>query len=259
MNHEGFWGKPTASLDWCETNYTYTPYVAEFWNTITSLWLTILAVFGIYQGVKLHVQPCIHASYLALAVVGVGSALFHGTLLYSCQLLDELPMIYGTLIFLYTIFEFENRTIYTKLFTPVLFSIGTLITILMLTHSDSPQLHQIAYAILVVILTFRAIYITYGTHLLRAEFANFRYLVWYSGLVFASGYICWLTERKLCRNGYVIPWVQLHSFWHLLTGTGTFGLIQLMTYYLLKDRTADVEMRYLFGLIPYFDRRSKKI
>lgn len=24
--HNSFWGKPTASLDWCEVNYVYTPY-----------------------------------------------------------------------------------------------------------------------------------------------------------------------------------------------------------------------------------------
>lgn len=27
---EGYWGKPTATLDWCEENYAVTPYIAEF-------------------------------------------------------------------------------------------------------------------------------------------------------------------------------------------------------------------------------------
>ena len=25
----GFWGRHTASVDWCETNYAVSPYVAE--------------------------------------------------------------------------------------------------------------------------------------------------------------------------------------------------------------------------------------
>ena len=35
---------------------------------------------------------------LSLIIVGIGSWMFHMTLLYHMQLLDELPMIYGTAI-----------------------------------------------------------------------------------------------------------------------------------------------------------------
>ena len=34
--------------------------------------------------------------YIALIVIGLGSILFHMTLRYDMQLLDEIPMIYGT-------------------------------------------------------------------------------------------------------------------------------------------------------------------
>jgi len=256
--HQSFWGVPTASLDWCEVNYAYTPFIAEFWNTITSLWLTVLATFGMYHGLKLKAKKRVHIAYAALGVVGIGSALFHATLLYSCQLLDELPMIYGTLIFLYALLEFEKHTIFDLLFIPLLVSIGVAVTVLMLIHSDSPQLHQVAYAILVFILVFRALYITYRTHITRVEFTNLQYLLWYSAFVFGVGYLLWLTERKLCRNGSVVPGLQFHSFWHILTGTGTFGFIQFITYYLLKDRTTDVELKYLLGVIPYITKRDKK-
>ncbi len=33
----GFWGPRTASVDWCEPNYVWSHYVAEWWNTITSV------------------------------------------------------------------------------------------------------------------------------------------------------------------------------------------------------------------------------
>jgi len=33
----GWWGHPTASIDWCEENYVVSYYIAEFWNTISNL------------------------------------------------------------------------------------------------------------------------------------------------------------------------------------------------------------------------------
>lgn len=260
MGHDHhFWGKPTASLDWCEVNYAITPYVAEFWNTVSSLWLVFLAIFGLYVGRNLNIKLPVQLSYWVLGIVGVGSALFHATLLYSCQLLDELPMIYGTLIFLYTIFEFEKRvTVVERLFVPFLAFVGIAITLLMLTHSENTEIHQFAYAGLVFILVFRSIYLTYKVDIPKSEKDIFHFFLVYSICVFGSGYFFWITERKLCENGYVIPYVQLHSFWHLFTGAGTFGLVQFLTFYRLRDRTNNVEVKYLLGVVPYLDKKNKK-
>jgi dihydroceramidase len=32
-----FWGPITANYDWCEPNYLVTPYIAEFFNALSSL------------------------------------------------------------------------------------------------------------------------------------------------------------------------------------------------------------------------------
>ena len=35
----GYWGNKTNNVPqpWCEADYEVTPYIAEFWNTLTSL------------------------------------------------------------------------------------------------------------------------------------------------------------------------------------------------------------------------------
>ncbi|KAJ1503340.1 hypothetical protein HMI55_002498, partial [Coelomomyces lativittatus] len=48
-------------------------------------------------------------SALCLCLVGLGSFLFHGTLLFQAQMLDELPMIYMQLICLYISIQTECR------------------------------------------------------------------------------------------------------------------------------------------------------
>ncbi len=40
----GYWGSTTSTFDWCEINYEVTIYVAEFWNTLSSLFILLIGV-----------------------------------------------------------------------------------------------------------------------------------------------------------------------------------------------------------------------
>lgn len=89
-----------STVDWCEVNYNVTPFVAEFWNTVSGIAILISAfLFKTYQldrhsnFVKCEAISRLQKIVKLLYVVSVGTMLFHGTLLYPFQLLDELPMI----------------------------------------------------------------------------------------------------------------------------------------------------------------------
>ncbi|KAM0052158.1 putative ceramidase [Helianthus debilis subsp. tardiflorus] len=43
-----FWGPVTSSHEWCEKNYVVSSYVAEFYNTISTIPCILLADGGIY-------------------------------------------------------------------------------------------------------------------------------------------------------------------------------------------------------------------
>lgn len=114
---EGYWGEPTATIEWCEENYEITNYIAEFWNTISNLLMILLPLYGLYWSLKLrskykllkkqqknlNINPyvienlniplAIVSCHVGLIMVGVGSWLFHMTLLYPMQLLDEVHKI----------------------------------------------------------------------------------------------------------------------------------------------------------------------
>lgn len=107
---EGFWGPPTASIDWCEPNYLVSFYVAEWWNTISNFVLFFLGLFGAIVSWKQKLEWRSIILYLCIAGVGLGSAAFHGTLLYSSQLADELPMIIALLILIFILMEMRNTT-----------------------------------------------------------------------------------------------------------------------------------------------------
>ena len=46
----GWWGPATADTDWCEPNYLWTHYIAEFWNTLSSIPIATFALHGIWAG-----------------------------------------------------------------------------------------------------------------------------------------------------------------------------------------------------------------
>ena len=48
----GYWGPPTSTLDWCETNYEVSFYIAEFWNTVTNLSMIIPPIYGMFDSIR---------------------------------------------------------------------------------------------------------------------------------------------------------------------------------------------------------------
>ena len=43
---DGFWLPHTSSFDFCERNYEYSIYIAELWNSLTSIWIMLTGWLG---------------------------------------------------------------------------------------------------------------------------------------------------------------------------------------------------------------------
>jgi hypothetical protein len=97
----GWWGEATADTDWCEPNYQWSHYVAEFWNALSSIPIATFALHGLCQCRQQQLELKFWVSYIGVFVIGLGSVAFHGTLLRWGQVLDEVPMLWASLCFLY--------------------------------------------------------------------------------------------------------------------------------------------------------------
>ena len=101
-------GMPTANVNWCEEDYAVTEYVAEFYNTVSSLMTyCVIGGYGISCYAGDAATRLVAAGYATLLLIGLGSASFHGTLWRSMQLLDELPMLYLIANYLVLSFQLE--------------------------------------------------------------------------------------------------------------------------------------------------------
>lgn len=112
FNHfPAFWGEKTSTLDWCEENYQHSKYIAEFCkcsrvlqgpvlilrsigNSTSNFFFMYIALAGMLDTIRSRVPIRFTVLYGWLFIVGFGSLLFHATLKWSMQLLDEIPMIF---------------------------------------------------------------------------------------------------------------------------------------------------------------------
>ena len=149
----GYWGEVTSTLDWCEENYTIVFYVAEFWNTVSNVLLILLPLFLMYSLVVQRFGVVNILGVFSLSVVGVGSLLFHGTLLYGMQLLDELPMLIAAafLVFHMMTITLSDDSVW-RLVIGLALSVFCALAIAAYLVVNDPLFHEACYGLLVSIL-----------------------------------------------------------------------------------------------------------
>lgn len=91
-----------STIDWCEKNYVVSSYIAEYWNTLSGVAIGLSAIYWrVTSDIWVHrglgnsdvIRNNFVSIYWFLIAVSFGTMLFHSTLLYKYQLLDELPML----------------------------------------------------------------------------------------------------------------------------------------------------------------------
>ncbi|OQR96727.1 alkaline phytoceramidase (aPHC) [Thraustotheca clavata] len=101
----GYWDPVSSTIDWCEPNYVVSYYIAEFWNTISNLSFLVLGFYGLYRSIVLEFEWRFILMYTNVMIVGLGSAMFHGSLTLISQQCDETPMIWSMLIWTYILYS----------------------------------------------------------------------------------------------------------------------------------------------------------
>jgi len=289
---DGYWGPITANVDWCEPNYTHSYYLCEFWNTLSNIPMIFLGFWGMCYAfnigsaaAKSKITPTnafysFSIGYFFLFLVGVGSWMFHMTLLYKYQMLDELPMILGSLVFVYIVMDlhppkecflgegegekqpsgvlgaFHRFMIENKTFRAlVLFLYGLTTSIFMALDTNNPMPMNLSYLGLVLFLVWRCFYLyrscvgdTYAQKIVRYYFKSALAYQLVAG-------ICWMIEKHLCGPLFPLT-AYLHSVWHILAGVGVYQFI-VWTFFLSAHNLSLSPVIRTFAFIPYVSTKEK--
>ena len=234
----GYWGPTTATIDWCEENYVVLPYIADAINTTTNLMFFLLSGIAIYNTIKQRMDQRFVWMAMGFMLVGIGLWLFHMTLRYEYQLLDELPMIYATCIPFWLVFsEFKTQRQLARIGGAIFMAANVLSLVYMYIYKN-PTLHQAAYGVLNAAIILKLMVLT-QQHVTdrHARQQLMKTMYWGVGL-FLLGYVLWNLDIHLCgfwRNlrrsigqpyGFIL---EGHGWWHIFTGSGVY-------YYLVYEQ-----------------------
>ncbi len=201
--HAPYWGSVTASVNWCEPDYVYTPYIAEWWNTLTSFPIFALALYGFFVGLRQGYSKRVLAPLLLMAVVGFGSMAFHGTLQKWGQAIDELAMIWAAAALVFAVFEIDVR-VQRAWLAPAL---------LLYCAAFSAAYFFLPEYFVWFLLSYIALVLTLFAGSLRfcgkAGDKNARLLLVVSAVLYAGGFfLLWLPDKLMCER--VRDW-QFHA------------------------------------------------
>eukprot|EP00762_Andalucia_godoyi_P008448 ANDGO_05754.mRNA.1 Alkaline ceramidase YDC1 len=234
----GYWGAPTSSVDWCELNYEFHPMIAEFFNTWSNLSYIIPSVLGLVLAKKYKYGAKFFFLCLACLVIGIGSFWFHATLSRFGQDLDEFSMLLGVALYFYGI----SRPSPYLAASLTVFLLSSFLG--MVVFHAVPNLFRVIFGLMVLLVLAR--YVALHNDMKNASIRRIMYL--WVGLWLAA-FSLWLTDIHACGflSQFQYPvraFLQLHAYWHVLTGCACYLSLVLGTW-------IDMEhLEYSGGRVP---------
>ncbi|ETO07542.1 hypothetical protein RFI_29850 [Reticulomyxa filosa] len=254
MSATPYWGKVDSTVDWCEPNYVVSPYIAEFFNTVSHVPTPFYISAGIFYTWKLASKEwrfvCAFASVI---LVAIGSIAFHATLRYVGQLLDELPLMLTNYSLLYCVLcckasptmsqsEKWKERIWIGLFC-MLGCIQCVIYIVLKWYA----VFFISYGCLLIgLLLYSVSTIRDAMGKTHPSFLSMK-LFKYACITYGCGFALWCIENTFCKK---VQSFQLHAWWHVLSGAGSYlyilSMIALRSHYL--KRQTNLQFLHLCGI-----------
>ena len=270
-NMKGHWEPHSASIDFCETNYLHNEHMVEphnVWSSVVGI--AFFGVLGLGLSLLSQQQPSsplsewrVKLGFFTLIVIGVGSALLHGTLHWFFQSSDELPMIYIVLCLLYGCAEVNAKPGQAKYhwLAPLLMGVVVVNTIVYFKFQDLYHVFVLSFAFGTAVCVFWAVYLLYYKTEGKMEPSQttkdiFKRTV-ISYVYFGS--TTWILDMLLCHHyidvvdGFQWPFkgITPHVAWHIASGFGAYCGIWSLACYRCECLGIPYQVDYmLFGIIP---------
>jgi len=278
LSQPGFFDSfPSASIDFCEPNYYYTPYVAEVFNSVSSLSIAYLGVAGLIRTWKTqwcsdckYERWCFYSMYTCALLIGLGSTALHATLTSLGQACDEIPMLLSNVSFFALMLEHKSEP--NKLRYPWLPAAVPIVKVLSvvtyLVFQEQYFVFLLMYGGGAAFLIFWMAKLTFikrdepFEEKMRKEFLIPFFI--YAFLTYVCfGFGAWVMDMIFCdrilASGFVSLQAVMHPLWHVGAMLGTHLALCLGAMLRCTALGAPIKIEY-FMLLPFVTggRRQRK-
>ncbi|KAK1598879.1 alkaline phytoceramidase [Colletotrichum navitas] len=243
---DGIWGYPTSKANFCEEDYLFTRYIAEFVNCLSNATYIYLALKYPRARPQAAVPwyKTLDIQSVGLLLVGVFSAVFHGTMHQETQLLDDLSMLVlaGSLVQPLYVFR-QSRPVAAAAAAALWLGIAAMAAVYV--RSGDIFIHVATFTALLTLVWPRTLFLVYGAgsrwsaaerRALMRRFAE-------ACAVLILGFTLWHIDLEYCAElraarrelGLPLAWLlELHGWWHIFTAYGASWYMRL-----IRDLTSD--------------------
>lgn len=213
--------------DWCEPNYVWSTYIAEWWNAWSSLAYVCLGLLGARRFWHSDLPRIHRNTYVALIFIGIGSFAFHATLSRAGQLADELSMINCVYCGHLSLARKEKE----RMFVACLWCVAIMFYVIGEFYAFATNFG----------LSLLFLAISFAKQTRKQEMQKARIMGQASiALFLIAFFLFWLPEHVLCvviplQDRGFIQRVPLHAAWHILSAVGAY--IAIITGILARTGT----------------------
>jgi len=223
--------KPGSSpVDWCETNYLYSPFIAEFVNTFSNVLFFAVppVLIWLFRPYGQIFNQGIHIIWGMLIVVGICSAYFHATLSLLGQLLDELAILWvvATAFALWFPSRYLPNYFRRKRYAFQCFILGAAVV-----TSALALVQPAMNAFVLMMLGLPALYLMIS-ELNGCTNSRVLRLGTRCGGIWVLAVFCWVKDKMFCD----LDFPYLHAFWHVLIFIASYTACVLFAYFDAQNR-----------------------
>ena len=200
-------------INWCESDYKKTKYIAEFYNTFTNIVYVYVGIKAILISRQKKLPLRFYLIAYFVLFTGITSALFHATLQLTHQRLDEIFENASMISIYHTVSSLSIYNTTTSIELYILFHVAfCIIGILFVTYFLFCEIHLIGISILSGKLLYNIVTNNEEQHQGKHKLLLYRV----KRILFLTliGGICWLLDRIACEplKSFRFGYIQLHAW-----------------------------------------------